>query len=131
MAKPEWGLKRICHGCGARFYDMKRDPIHCPKCDAKFDPNAVTRPRRSRAAAVAAADAAKKVEAEAEAEAEAKAKAKAKAATEDEAELGSELDVEVEDDEEDSLIGDTSDLDEDNDVSGVIGGVESEKPSDG
>ena len=123
LAKPEWGLKRICHGCGARFYDIKRDPIHCPKCDAKFDPNAVTRPRRSRAAAVAAAEAAKKVEAEAE--------AKAKAKAEDEAELGSELDVEVEDDEEDSLIGDTSDLDEDNDVSGVIGGVESEKPSDG
>lgn len=117
MAKPEWGLKRICLGCGARFYDMKRDPIHCPKCDVKFDPNAVTRPRRSRAAAVAAADAAKKAEAE----------AKAKAATQDD----TDLDVEVEDDEEDSLIEDTSDLEEDDDVTGVIGGVEGEKPNDG
>jgi uncharacterized protein (TIGR02300 family) len=125
LAKPEWGLKRICLGCGARFYDMKRNPINCPKCDAKFDPNAVTRPRRSRAAAVAAADAAKKVGAEAQAQ--------AKNSESDDAELGSDQDVEVEDDEEEdnSLIEDTSDLDEDDDVSGVIEGVETEKPEEG
>src|SRR3546814_9225165 len=32
VAKPEWGAKRICHNCGARYYDMRRDPIICPKC---------------------------------------------------------------------------------------------------
>ena len=36
MAKPEWGTKRECQGCGAHFYDLKRDPIVCPKCDAAF-----------------------------------------------------------------------------------------------
>ncbi len=123
MVKPEWGLKRICLGCGARFYDLKRDPILCPKCGVKFDPHAVTRPRRSRAAAAAAADAAKKAEAEAE--------AKAKAKTAENAELDSDLDVEVEDDGDDALIADNPDLDEDDDVSGVIEGVESEKPDDG
>lgn len=119
MAKPEWGLKRICLGCGARFYDMKRDPINCPKCDARFDPTAVTRPRRSRAAAVAAADAAKKVEAE------------AKNSDSDDAELDTDLDVGVEDDEDDPLIEDTSDLNEEDDVSGVIERVETEKPNEG
>ena len=123
MAKPEWGLKRICTGCGARFYDLKCDPILCPKCGVTFNPLAVTRPRRSRAAAVAAADAANKLEAE--------AKAKAKAATEEESELDSDLDVEVEDNEVDSLMEDASVLDEEEDVTGVIEGVESEKPSDG
>ena len=36
MAKPEWGTKRECQGCGAHFYDLKRDPIVCPKCDERF-----------------------------------------------------------------------------------------------
>ena len=51
LAKPEWGLKRSCLSCGARFYDMQRDPIICPSCEAEFDPLALVRPRRARAAA--------------------------------------------------------------------------------
>ena len=51
MAKPEWGTKRICLSCGARFYDMQRDPIVCPACSATLDLTAHSRPRRSRAAA--------------------------------------------------------------------------------
>ena len=58
MAKPEWGLKRTCLGCGARFYDMQRDPIVCPSCDTEFDPLALVRPRRARAAAASKAKAA-------------------------------------------------------------------------
>lgn len=58
MAKPEWGLKRTCLGCGARFYDMQRDPIVCPSCEAEFDPLALVRPRRARAAAASKAKAA-------------------------------------------------------------------------
>lgn len=46
MAKPEWGLKRFCQNCGARFYDMRRDPPTCPKCGTPFTPRAVVRPRR-------------------------------------------------------------------------------------
>ena len=37
MPKPEWGVKRTCLSCGARFYDLMRDPIVCPKCEAVFD----------------------------------------------------------------------------------------------
>ncbi len=36
MAKVEWGTKRICLHCDARFYDFGRDPIICPNCGAEF-----------------------------------------------------------------------------------------------
>ena len=32
MAKLELGTKRLCASCGAKFYDLNKDPIHCPKC---------------------------------------------------------------------------------------------------
>lgn len=32
MAKPELGTKRICVSCGARFYDLTRQPAVCPRC---------------------------------------------------------------------------------------------------
>jgi uncharacterized protein (TIGR02300 family) len=57
LAKPEWGLKRTCLGCSARFYDMQREPIVCPSCEAEFDPLAMVRPRRARAAAASQAKA--------------------------------------------------------------------------
>ena len=37
MPKDEWGTKRACPKCGIRFYDLNRDPIICPSCDATFD----------------------------------------------------------------------------------------------
>lgn len=52
MAKPEWGAKRICHNCGARYYDLQRDPIICPKCGTEFDPEAFLKSRRSRSAII-------------------------------------------------------------------------------
>ena len=36
MSKAEWGVKRRCASCDAPFYDMKREPIRCPKCDTVF-----------------------------------------------------------------------------------------------
>ncbi len=33
MAKAEWGSKRTCPHCGAKFYDMSKTPIVCPKCE--------------------------------------------------------------------------------------------------
>ena len=32
MARPELGLKRQCMSCGAKFYDLDKDPATCPKC---------------------------------------------------------------------------------------------------
>lgn len=33
-ATAERGLRRRCASCGAPFYDLRRDPIVCPKCGA-------------------------------------------------------------------------------------------------
>ena len=54
MAKPEWGLKRLCASCGTRYYDMRHDPIVCPKCGATFDAEAVVKTKRVRAPTAAA-----------------------------------------------------------------------------
>lgn len=48
MANPEWGTKRICQSCSAKFYDLNREPIVCPKCHTEFDPEAFLKTRRSR-----------------------------------------------------------------------------------
>jgi len=48
LAKPEWGIKRICPGCGTRYYDFHKDPPLCPACNTVFDPEALLRSRRTR-----------------------------------------------------------------------------------
>ncbi len=39
MAKAELGDKQNCPSCGAKFYDLRRRPAHCPKCHHEFDPD--------------------------------------------------------------------------------------------
>ena len=56
MAKPELGLKRQCMSCGAKFYDLSKNPAVCPKCGTVFQATAMS----SRAAAPVAARAAAK-----------------------------------------------------------------------
>ncbi len=48
MSKPEWGVKRICQACSAKFYDFQRSPIVCPACGAEFDPEAFLKSRRGK-----------------------------------------------------------------------------------
>jgi uncharacterized protein (TIGR02300 family) len=45
VAKPELGTKRLCANCGAKFYDLSKDPIVCPKCTTVFVPPVATRAR--------------------------------------------------------------------------------------
>jgi uncharacterized protein (TIGR02300 family) len=45
MAKPELGTKRICVSCGAHFYDLLKVPAVCPKCGTE-QPLDVPRTRR-------------------------------------------------------------------------------------
>ena len=47
MVEPEWGTKRLCRNYGARFYDLARSEIACPKCGAPYDPAAPAGARRS------------------------------------------------------------------------------------
>ena len=53
VGKPEWGTKRACLGCGMRFYHLGRNPIICPGCEARFEPDDPTKGRRARPARVA------------------------------------------------------------------------------
>ena len=36
MVKASWGTKRTCQNCAARFYDLMKSPIQCPKCGTTF-----------------------------------------------------------------------------------------------
>jgi uncharacterized protein (TIGR02300 family) len=56
VAKPELGTKRICASCGAKYYDLAREPIVCPKCGTVYQ--AVTSARAAAPAAAARAAAA-------------------------------------------------------------------------
>ena len=116
VTKPNWGLKRTCQSCGARFYDLSKDPIVCPKCSTEFDPEAVWKTKRAKAAPAAPRPAPKPVVAEAEAETE-------------ELEPIEEEAVEGEAEEkEDEVIEDTSELGEDDeDVAEVVDNVDDEE----
>ena len=120
VAKPEWGTKRICQACGAKFYDLRRSPIVCPACGVEFDPEALLRSRRSRAPGAKEEDA-KKAAAK-------KAAAEKAAAEKDQAAFDADLDDEDVDENEDiadedtdeALIEDASELGEDDeDISDV------------
>ncbi len=48
MAKPEWGIKRICSSCGTKYYDLNKSDIVCPSCGAKFDPSYYLKTRKAK-----------------------------------------------------------------------------------
>ena len=48
MAKADLGIKRVCPSCAARFYDLQKRPIECPKCAYTFEPESLLRQRRLR-----------------------------------------------------------------------------------
>jgi uncharacterized protein (TIGR02300 family) len=119
VANPEWGTKRLCQSCGAKFYDLQRKDAVCPKCGTPVGPEPVSKPRRTPAEAAPAEVAAAEV-------------TKLPAATEDQKQAESSddealkaLGVEDEDSEDDNdnadLIEDASELGEDaDDVAEVV-----------
>jgi uncharacterized protein (TIGR02300 family) len=54
LAKPDLGTKRLCASCGAKFYDLSKTPIVCPKCATVFVVPVVTSRSRPDAAAARA-----------------------------------------------------------------------------
>src|SRR6185437_1553606 len=128
LVKADLGLKRVCPQCAARFYDLQKRPIECPKCQFSFEPEAMYKQRRPRQPEPVAVQ---NVAADAEdEEAENEDEEAEEAAEETEAEgAGMSVvdeddieDIEVEDGEEDeeddSLL--EEDEDENDDVSGII-----------
>ncbi|ARJ70532.1 FYDLN acid domain-containing protein [Paracoccus contaminans] len=45
MPKEEWGTKRLCPVCAARFYDLRNDPMTCPACGSEFSAESLTSAR--------------------------------------------------------------------------------------
>jgi uncharacterized protein (TIGR02300 family) len=64
LAKSDLGTKRLCANCGAKFYDLSKTPIVCPKCETVFVVAPVSSRSRPEPAAAAAARAAAVVEPE-------------------------------------------------------------------
>lgn len=135
MVKTEWGEKRECAGCGARFYDLGRVPIVCPKCDEVFTPEA-TKLTRAEARAKAKAEAEEKSKAE---DAKATAAAAVSAEVDDDeaalleaAGIGSEADDDDDDDEEEDagLIEGGFDIEGGDDVADVVDAPISTKTDD-
>ena len=123
MAKPEWGSKRICPSCGARYYDLLREPVICPKCATPFDAEAFLRSRRSRPAPPVEKElepvGADEIDAEVETEEE-------EAEAVEEGEEAAPLEEAEEEDEE--LLEDAFELGEDeDDMAEVIENVEEEE----
>ena len=48
MAKPDWGVKRICSACGTKYYDFNISPIICPSCNMEFDPDVYLKSRKGK-----------------------------------------------------------------------------------
>jgi uncharacterized protein (TIGR02300 family) len=46
VVNPDWGIKRTCHSCGAKYYDFKKKAPECPSCNTLFDPEALLKSRR-------------------------------------------------------------------------------------
>jgi hypothetical protein len=47
MVKAEWGTKRTCPKCAARFYDLgKEDPVTCIECGTAFVPEPVLKSKQ-------------------------------------------------------------------------------------
>jgi uncharacterized protein (TIGR02300 family) len=135
VAKPELGTKRLCGNCGAKFYDLSKDPIICPKCHTVLELAAVSsRSRPDSAAARAAAPvpeeetvAPETAEAEFVSLEDADAEAQGKKTADGEAVEGAEDEVELEDEglDDAAFIEEQEEGDEDvTDIIGDVGGDE-------
>ncbi len=118
MAKLELGSKHQCQNCGAKFFDLNKDPIVCPKCGTVFQGVSA----RARPAA----------KAEEEEDTEIATPAGVEVVSLDEVEAGEEKaaepavdDIDVEEDAEDDTADDPfleEEEEDDDDVSNLIDG---------
>lgn len=124
MAKPEWGVKRICPSCGTRYYDMRKDPPVCPSCGTNFDPEALLRSRRARpiptedVKKVAKRDEDEVLDTEVEEELE------EAEVVDDDADVTEDIEADVDetvaDEDEDVLLEDADELDDGDDMGEVV-----------
>ena len=107
MIGKEFGIKRACQNCGAKFFDLKKKVPTCPKCGTEFVA-VKTRTRKT---------AAKQEKVVPDVPVDNKTDSEEEALNE----IGVELEVEVDDEDENTLIEDTSDIgDDEDDMAGII-----------
>lgn len=100
MTKPEWGTKRTCPKCGARFYDLgNADPVICIECAEEWVPEPILKSKQL------------SVEVEKEEKSDEKSDDLLKGISDDD---DDDIDLD-DDDDDDALIADIS-LDDDEDV---------------
>jgi uncharacterized protein (TIGR02300 family) len=134
VAKPELGTKRLCASCGAKFYDLNKDPIHCPKCGTVYEvapvvtrgrPEAAARPAPAEEVAAPEPQEVETVSLE-EADAEASGAKKPATSEADVADDDVEIEESLDDDDDSTFIEETEE--EDADVTDIIGGdIENEE----
>jgi uncharacterized protein (TIGR02300 family) len=132
VAKPELGTKRLCGNCGAKFYDLSKDPIVCPKCQTVLTiaaPSTRSRPdaAAARAAAAAKADEEAAVPETPDAEFVSLEEADAEAQGKKPAAEGAEGEIELEDEPMDDATFIEEQEEGDDDVTDIIGEVEDEE----
>jgi uncharacterized protein (TIGR02300 family) len=132
VAKPELGTKRLCGNCAAKFYDLGKDPIVCPKCHTVLQLAVITsrsRPEPARAQAAAEevvvpetqeAEFVSLEEADAEVEG-------SKKVPEGEVVDGADEEIEIEDEQLDDAAFIEEQEEGDEDVADIIGDVENEE----
>ena len=132
MAKPELGTKRLCASCSAKFYDLGKSPIVCPKCHAILElaiprgrPEAVT-PARPVAAVEEETQTPETQAAEFVSLEEADAETQGKKPQDEQIVEGADEDIEI-----DETLDDAAFIEEqeegDEDVTDIIGDVEGEE----
>ena len=50
VPQQDLGLRRLCQECQTRFYDLKRKPPVCPKCNATFEAIPLLKSKRGKTA---------------------------------------------------------------------------------
>jgi uncharacterized protein (TIGR02300 family) len=131
VAKPELGTKRLCGNCAAKFYDLSKDPIVCPKCHTVLQLAPITsrsRPEPARAQAVAEEVVIPETpEAEFVSLEEADAEVEGKKVPDGEAAEGADEEIEIEDERLDDAAFIEEQEEGDEDVADIIGDVENEE----
>ncbi len=129
MVNPELGTKRTCSSCGARFYDLAKSPVVCPKCAHTFLPEVLLPSKDTHRAPVAAAPVPKPVPEEKTPEGVEIVSLDEVEAEEDE--IAALADVDLGDDDDDDASKDDAENDDtflavdddaDTDVTEIIGG---------
>jgi uncharacterized protein (TIGR02300 family) len=132
VAKPELGTKRLCSNCSAKFYDLNKSPIICPKCNTVLEiaiPRSRPEPVAARAPAPVEQEAAAPEVAEAEFVSleEADAETAGKKPAEGEVVEGAEEEIELDEALEDEAPFIEEQEEGDEDVTDIIGDVEDEE----